>query len=72
MKHEQTFSLEKALAQLELLEKSFHEPNLDLETSIKKHAEAVALAKDILSYLEKAETELEKIDIASLTKQPEA
>ena len=66
MKSEE-FSLEKALSKLQELEKGFQEAHLDLEGSVQKHAEAVGLAKEILSYLENIENKLEKVDIASLS-----
>ncbi len=61
-----TPTLAEAIQQLERLEAYFQQPDLNLEESIAKHAEAVQLAKSILERLQKAENELEKVDIAAL------
>jgi exonuclease VII small subunit len=67
MKTKPPFSLAAALQKLEQLEAEFRQPNLDLEVSVKKHTEAVALGKEIMQYLESVENTLEKVDLAKLT-----
>lgn len=61
-----TPTLAEAIEQLEKLEAYFQQSDLNLEESIKKHGEAVVLAKNILERLQKAENELQKVDIAAL------
>lgn len=56
------FDLGKSMEHLESLEAYFQRPELDLEEAIAKHKEALKVAKEILAYLESAETVLEKLD----------
>lgn len=61
-----SFSLQKKVAELESLEEYFRQPDMDLETAITKHTQALELAKEILDYLAKAESKLEQINIEEL------
>ena len=56
------FPLEKKVKQLEEIEAYFQGPEIDLEKGIAKHQEAVAVGKEILEYLEQAETAVKEID----------
>ena len=62
----ESFSLRAKIEQLEEIERYFQKPGMDLELAVKKHKEAVELAKQILAYLQKIETSLTKIDIGTL------
>jgi len=66
MKKDSEFSLADAMERLEAIETAFQKPDLDLEDSLKKHAEAKELAEKIATYLHDIESSLETIDIASL------
>lgn len=58
-------NLSEKLARLGELERYFQEPELNLDEALEKHKEAVVLGKEILSHLEHAESELEKIQLPS-------
>ena len=60
-----SFSLEEKIKELEKIEEFFQKPNMDLEQAIAKHKEALTLSKEILAYLEKAETTLTEIDLST-------
>ncbi len=60
------FSLQEKMSQLEALEAYFQRPDMNLEEAIEKHKQALGLAKEILEYLEKAETTIQKIDMQSI------
>ena len=57
------FSLEGHIKQLEAIEAYFQAPDMNIDEAIKKHKEALALAKEALDYLKTAQTTIEKIDI---------
>lgn len=58
------FSLEKKIKELEIIEKYFQKPEMDLEEGIRQHREALKIAGEIKRYLETIESSLEKIDIS--------
>ena len=68
MKKDTTFNLDDAMKRLEAIESDFRQPKLDLEASLQKHKDATKLAEEILLYLDQAEQNLERIDIASITR----
>lgn len=62
MKH---FDLEANICELEAIERSFREPDLDLERAIVQQERAEFLAAAILKYLSEAETKLEVVNLFS-------
>jgi len=63
------FHLETAMQQLEELEAYFQKPTFNLEEAIKKHKEALDLAKEITGYLHKAEQSLERLNINEVLRE---
>ena len=59
------FDLEEKIQKLEEIESYFQKPDMHLDEAIKKHQEALGLAKEILDYLKKAQTSIEKMDISN-------
>lgn len=57
------FSLQKKIQELEAIEAYFQQPDIDLEMAIEKHKKALALAKEITTYLDSAESSLRQIDM---------
>jgi exonuclease VII small subunit len=74
-KKEVEFSLTEKLAELEKIEKYFEQADLSsIDDALKKHAEALAIAKEIHAYLDTAESSLSKLDPTRLKEnrqQPE-
>ena len=60
-----SFSLARAMAELEEIEKYFAQSSPDLDEAMKKHAQAATLGKEILAYLEAAQTTVEKVELAA-------
>jgi exonuclease VII small subunit len=65
------FNLETAMQNLEKLESYFQQPNIDIDEAIAKHTEALKAAQEIITYLQKAEQTLERLDIATLVMSDE-
>ena len=59
---DKTFHLGEKIAKLEEIEAFFQKSDLDIEAAIIKQKEAQVLAKEILAYLQKAETSLKEIE----------
>ena len=64
---EKTFPLSEKMRQLEEIEQFFQQSTVDIELGLKKQKEAQVLAKDILTYLQKAENALHEIELADST-----
>jgi exonuclease VII small subunit len=58
------FDLGVAMERLEEIEAYFQKPAFDLSEAIDRHAEALKLARTIESYLDKAETTLNKLSFS--------
>jgi exonuclease VII small subunit len=61
------FSLHEKMSQLETIEEYFQLPNMNLEEAIEKHASALSVAKEVLAYLDKAESTLKKLEFAQIS-----
>ncbi len=61
-----SFSLENHIVKLEAIETYFSNPDIKLDVAMKKHAEALQIAKEIMEYLDKSEQSIRAIDINDL------
>lgn len=55
--------MDDEMRKLEAIEAYFQTPDMNLEEAIKKHEEALKVAKGILEYLDKAESSLQKLTL---------
>lgn len=62
------FPLNEKIKELETIEAYFQQSEISIDEAIEKHKQAVALAKEILAYLDQAETTIEEVDISSTLK----
>ena len=62
----ESFSLDKKIEELEAIETYFQSPDIDLEAAITKHKQAVEISKEILDYLDKAESTIEQLGLSDL------
>jgi exonuclease VII small subunit len=63
---ETRFPLQKKIEELEEIEGYFQRPDMDLEVAITKHQDALKVAKEIVTYLDKVESTIEKIDLKGI------
>jgi exodeoxyribonuclease VII small subunit len=63
------FPLQQKVQRLEEIEKYFQQADVDLDTALAMHEEAIGIAKEIQAYLQKAEQRLESIHIAELRRE---
>lgn len=59
----ESFQLHAKIAELEKIEEFLQKPDLNLEEAIEKHEVALKIAKEITTYLEKAESTLKQLEI---------
>jgi len=60
------FPLQEKIAQLEAIENYFRLPDMNLEIAIQKHKEAIVVAKEIVEYLNAAESTIEAVNIEKI------
>lgn len=59
----ESFQLHAKISELEKIEEFLQQPDLNLEEAIEKHEVALKIAKEITTYLEKAESTLKQLEI---------
>ncbi len=64
-----SFDLSASIAELEVLERYFQNPDMNLEEAIVKHKEALELSKKIIAYLNTVESTLKQINVNELKNQ---
>ena len=63
---EESFSLQKKIAELEALESYFRTPDIDLQEAISKHKQALALSKEVLAYLDTVESTFQTLELPTV------
>ena len=62
------FDLNQKMRDLEHIEEYFQRPDMDLAEAIKRHKEALQLGKEIVTYLEEAESIVQELDTFLMVK----
>jgi hypothetical protein len=63
---DKSFSLQKKIAELEVLEAYFRSPDIDLQEAISKHKQALVISQEVLEYLDSVESTFQTLELPTV------